>query len=152
MSDEQPVKRKNKPGAGRPHAIETEARKFELLLEAIQTPMPLSYACDLVRLPRQTVRDTMNRDENFRAEVAVAKAIGIRKLILSSAKQNSSFKLLKNLANDEFNDNVAISTPQPLQVNVEIKKEKFQKLLSNPEFAKLAAEVARKLTDESESD
>jgi len=128
------------------------ARKFELLLEAIETPMPLSYACDLVSLPHQTVRDTMLRDENFRAELAVAKAKGIRKLILSSAKQNSSFKLLKNLARDEFNDNVEILTPQPIQVQVEVKKEKFQKLLSNPEFAKLAAEVARKLSDESDPD
>lgn len=145
-------KRKNKPGAGRPHALEVNARKFELLLEAIETPMPLSYACDLVSLPHQTVRDTMLRDENFRAELAVAKAKGIRKLILSSAKQNSSFKLLKNLARDEFNDNVEILTPQPIQVQVEVKKEKFQKLLSNPEFAKLAAEVARKLSDESDPD
>lgn len=90
-----------------------DARKQEGLFEALRKAMPLSYACDLVGVPRQTVYDRMNPkhasfDEAFRTKVAVAKAEAIKGLVALTGKQNGAWKLLKNLAKEEFKEHVEI--------------------------------------------
>lgn len=94
--------KKKKRGGGRPPSI--TARQLEQLCEALEEAMPLSYASDLVGLPRQTVYDTYKRDPNFRAKIEIAKAVAIRGLVKLTAKQQGGWKLLKNLGREEFKE------------------------------------------------
>jgi len=95
---EETKKKKN----GRPPSI--TARQLEDLCEALEEAMPLSFACDLVGLPRQTVYDTMKRDAGFRTKIELSKAKAIRGLVKLTAKQQGGWKLLKNLGKEEFKE------------------------------------------------
>lgn len=88
-------------------------RKKKELCEALKKAMPMTYACDLVGVPRQTVYDKINPkhasyDDAFRTQVAIAKAEAIRGLIALTGQQNGAWKLLKNLGKDEFKEHVEV--------------------------------------------
>lgn len=89
--------------------IEFTDKKKKALCSALEKGMPLTYAADLVGISRTTVHSHMNPkddlyDEDFRTQVKVAKATAIRGLIALTGKQGGAWKLLKNLAKDEFTD------------------------------------------------
>ena len=87
---------------------EEVVRKLDELCDALKECMPLTYACDLVGLPRQTVYDWIKRDDKVRAKIEVAKAAAIKRLVTGTEKQGGSWKLLKNLGRDEFKEHVEV--------------------------------------------
>lgn len=84
-------------------SIVTEQKKKELY-QALEEAMPLTYACDIIGIPRRTVYDYMSKDNVFRTQIELAKAKAIRGLVKLTAKQNGAWKLLKNLGKEEFKE------------------------------------------------
>lgn len=87
-----------------PKATVLTEQKKKALCDALRECMPLSYACDLVGVPRRTVYDHMGKDEAFRTQVDIAKAVAIRGLVEATNKQSGAWKLLKNLGKEEFKE------------------------------------------------
>ena len=79
-----------------------------ILLDAIRKGMPISYASDIAGIDRQTVYNRRDADEKFSAELRLAKAEAIRGLISLTAKQSGAWRLLKNLASDEFKEHIEV--------------------------------------------
>lgn len=87
---------------GRPHKI--DARKLKELCQALEQALTLKYACDIVGLPRQTVYDSIKRDDHIRTQIELAKAKAIHGLVKLSAKQGKSWNILKNLSDGDYTD------------------------------------------------
>ena len=86
----------------------TKEKKKEIC-KALEKALPFNYSCDLAGIARNTAYDHLNEkhasyDPEFRAQVAIAKAAAIKGLVALTGKQNGAWKLLKNLAKDEFTD------------------------------------------------
>lgn len=97
---------KEKRPVGRPPVLTPALR--ETILDALRKAMPLSYACDLAGIDRNTVYNEMKRDRNFSAQIAIAKAEAIKGLVSLTAKQGGGWKLLKNLGREEFKEHVEV--------------------------------------------
>lgn len=93
-------------------SLTQEARKA--ILEALRDKLPLSFACDIAKVPRQTCYDLMNSDYTWRTQIAHAKTVAIRDLIESTNRQGGAWKLLKNIGKEEFKEHVehAVSVTQ----------------------------------------
>lgn len=91
---------------GRPTRI-TDQKK-EQLFEALREGLPISYACDYIGIPRQTIYDWMKRNDDFRTQITLNKAIAIKGLVALTSKQGGAWKLLKNLAKDEFKEHIEV--------------------------------------------
>lgn len=112
------AKKQRRNKLGRPPTI--DARILKLLKQAIETPMPVTYACDIIKLSRTVFYETLERDAHFRTEIELSKAIAIRKLILLTAKQQGGWKLLKNMGKDEFQETIELAgnKDKPLEMVV----------------------------------
>jgi len=97
-------------------------QKKAALLAAIKEGMPVSYACDLIGIPRQTIYDWIKRHESFRYEINIAKAVAIKGLIGEVKEQKGSWKLLKNLGKEEFKEHVEVeyTNPMPVVINEDL--------------------------------
>ncbi|MCB0423041.1 MAG: hypothetical protein KDD13_00240 [Mangrovimonas sp.] len=89
--------------------VEFTDKKKQALCDAIKEGMPFSYACDLVGVSRTTAYNHMDKtkdvyDEGFVSQMAVAKAMAVRGLISLVKQEKGAWKLLKNIARDEFTD------------------------------------------------
>jgi len=95
-------------------------QKKEALFQALRDKLPLSYACDIIGIPRQTVYDWIKKNELFRAQIAIAKSQAIRDLVETTEKQGGAWKLLKNLAKEEFKEHVEIKEEATHQLFVSV--------------------------------
>lgn len=84
------------------------AQKKEELYQALTEAMPLSYACDVIGIPRSTVYAHMKEDDAFKTQIELSKAIAIRGLVKLTAKQGGAWKLLKNVGKEEFKEHVEV--------------------------------------------
>lgn len=87
-----------------PKATVLTMQKREELYKALKEAMPFNYACDLCGIPRRTAYDYLKKDETFRTQVELSKAIAIRGLVALTSKQSGAWKLLKCLGKEEFKE------------------------------------------------
>jgi len=94
-------------------------QKKEELFEALRKALPVTIACDLIGIPRQTVYDWMKKNDAFRTQVNICKAEAIRGLVAMTGKQGGAWKLLKNLGKEEFKEHVDITSEQRVMFEVD---------------------------------
>ena len=103
------VKPESRPG--RP-SKKTEP-KVRILLDAIERAIPLNLACDHARIGRTTFYDWMKVDDDFRTQVAYARSKAVGELVREVRKRDP-WKILKNIAPEEFKDSVEAPTQAPI--------------------------------------
>ena len=88
-----------------------------ILLDAIQSGMPVNLACDFAQIGRTTFYEWHKSDSGFRTQIAYAKSKAIREFISLVAKKDP-WKILKNLAPEDFKDyrNVVVDNSTPIDV------------------------------------
>lgn len=89
-------------------SVITDQKKMELY-QALEAAMPLSFACDLIGIPRQTVYAWMQTNPAFKTQIDIARAKAIQGLVEATGKQGGAWKLLKNLGKEEFKERVEVA-------------------------------------------
>lgn len=90
-----------KSNGGRP-SLKT-ADRIEILLNALERPMPLKRACEFAGIDDQTPVNWAKKDKGFSLRMAYAKAKGIG-LAIDATMKKEPWKILKNIDSECFKD------------------------------------------------
>lgn len=84
-----------------------------IILDNLRDCVPLKYASRLAGVDPDSVYNWMKADPNFSAQVAAAKSESVRGCVIDVRKADP-WKILKNIARDEFTDTHHVVEEDPL--------------------------------------